>query len=57
METFLYDDGIGGGGLVREARSECDGGGGGSKATRFAFSGDAGVGKDRTVVSDRLLFL
>ena len=55
MDTFLYDDGIGGGGgLVREARSECDGGGGGSKATRFAFSGDAGVGKDRTVV--RLLF-
>ena len=49
METFSYDDGIGGGGLVKEARSECNGES--SKATRFAFSSAGGDANDRTVVS------
>ena len=49
VETFSYDDGIGGGGLVKEAKLECNGES--SRATRFAFSSADGDANDRTVVS------
>ena len=51
-ETFLYD---GGEGLLREIKSECEGG---KKVTRYSFSSDdRGDGKGRTVVSEASLGL